>query len=109
MLQSLDAFRPNHVAQGDFVAERKMQLRRLGVRSERQLQQQALYLWFGRDLDGFKFEPTHSGGTAGDSKGFQPNGSAFTIPLSSTADELGAALRKAFSLCTTIYERPANT
>ena len=58
-------------------------------------------------LNGFEFEPTHNGGTAGDSKGFQPNGCAFTIPLSSRSDELGAALRKAFSLCTTIYERPS--
>jgi hypothetical protein len=107
LLQVLDAFIPNRAVPESYSTERKEHLRGIGVRSERELQQQALYCSVYRDIDGFRFEPTHNGGTKGDSKGFAPVSDSITNAPSSTADELGAALCRAFALCTIIYDRPA--
>jgi len=101
VLKSLKDFRAHIAAPDDFAAHRKKQLLALGFGSERQLQRQALYCSFTLGPEGFKFEPTHNGGASGDSKGFQPNGAAFTLPLLSSVAEIGAALRRSFSLCTT--------
>lgn len=106
MLTVLNAFRPSHLVPEDFASVRKAQLRAMGVRSERQLQQQALCCEFSRGLDAYDFMPTHNGGTAGNKQGFQPNNNQFSIPLSSSEAELGDAIRRAFSLCTSIYQVP---
>ncbi len=108
VLKSLKAFRTRIAAPANFAAHRKKQLLALGFSSERKLQLQALYCSFTLGSEGFKFEPTHNRGASGDSKGFQPNGSAFTLPLLSSADEIGEALRRSFSLCTTSNQPPAS-
>src|SRR5262249_20779641 len=107
VLQSLSSFQLDYEP-SDYQAIRKQQLQTFGVRSEADLHKQALHCAFVQKPDGFHFEPSHNGGSRGDDKGFRPLSEAnFSQPLSSTPAELGAALRKAFSLCTTINERPA--
>jgi hypothetical protein len=109
VLKSLKDFRAHLAAPDDFAAHRKKQILALGFGSERQMQRQALYCSVTLGPEGFKFEPTHNGGASGDSKGFQPNGSALTLPLSSSAAAIGAALRRSFSLCTTSLQPPVST
>ncbi len=106
VLQSLDDFQ-FPFDPPDYQAIRKNQLKAFGVRSETELHAQALHCSFVRRPEGFQFEPSHNGGSRGDEKGFRPLPEAnFTLPLTSTPSELGAALRKAFSLSTTVNDRP---
>lgn len=76
----------------------------VGVKSNAQLQRAAVCVGISQ-AGALEFEPTHNGGTSGDAKGFQPI--ARTEPLRLPADapraDIGAALMKAFSLCTTVY------
>lgn len=83
--------------------EHKAQLKELGFRSNRQFQQEVICCLCIRDALTYKLTPTHNGGTSGDSKGFQPVYPTIELPLTITPLELGAALRQALALCTTIY------
>jgi hypothetical protein len=75
----------------------------VGVKSIAQLQRSALYVGILQS-DAIEFYPTHNGGTAGDKKGFQPlAGEPLRVSVSASAGEIGDALMRAFSLCTTIY------
>lgn len=101
LLKSLQCFRINRPAPDSFAVNRKKQLKALGFSSDRKLQQRSLYCTCKRSAEGFRFEPTFNGGTTGEAKGYQSNGTAFVLPLGSSASELGAALRRCFSLSTT--------
>jgi hypothetical protein len=79
-------------------------LRGVGAKSHKQLQQTSINCGILERPGRLDFEPTHNGGTSGDSKGFQPiSGTRFGIALDASPAEIGAALLKGFDLCTTIY------
>ena len=83
-------------------------VRGVGAKSHKQLQETSISCKI-RELDGqLEFEPSHNGGTSGDTKGFRPvPGSQFSLPANSTPAEIGAALLRCFALCTTIYDDAA--
>ena len=100
---SLDAFRIQRDMPG---AEevRKSWLAGMGVKSNAEIQRTALCVGISQAA-ALEFEPTHNGGTASDSKGFQPIPGVEPLRVSTDSPpaEIGAALLKAFSLCTTVY------
>jgi hypothetical protein len=76
-----------------------------GVRSNKELQEQAMYCVIEQYEAGYIITPTHNGGTRGNSKGFQflPV-EAFRLSSTCKQDELGTSLLKAFKKCTSIYD-----
>src|SRR5580765_1716354 len=77
------------------------------ARSHKQLQESSVSCSIMERDGQLEFQPSHNGGTSGDTKGFQPvSGAQFTLPADSAPAEIGTALARCFALCTTIYERP---
>jgi hypothetical protein len=77
----------------------------LGAKSERQLQRASLYCGISDYGDHLEFEPSHNGGTSGDTRGFAPLGDRMLrLPGDTPSEQLGEAMRRAFALCSTIYE-----
>jgi hypothetical protein len=75
-----------------------------GVRSIKELHEQAMYCVIEQDETGYIITPTHNGGTRGNSKGFQflPV-EAFSLSSTCKPDELGSSLFGAFKKCSSIY------
>lgn len=80
-------------------------VRGVGAKSHKQLQENSISCSI-KELDGWlEFQPSHNGGTRGDTKGFQPiSGTQFSLAADSAPAEIGTALVRCFALCTTIYE-----
>jgi len=77
----------------------------LRAKSERQVQQTSVYCGISDYGDHLEFEPSHNGGTSGDTKGFAPLvDRKFSLPDDAPSERLGEALRRALTLCSTIYE-----
>ena len=76
----------------------------MGVKSNAQLQRQSLNVGIEQAGD-IAFHPTHNGGSAGDTKGFQTiaGQEVVRVPTDAAPAEITAALLKAFSLCTSVY------
>ena len=71
-----------------------------GVKSEKAFQQGARSLSAERGAQGFRIEPSRNGGTKGDLKGFEPLPElSLSLPLTSSAETLGAAIRACFEKC----------
>ena len=100
---SLDAFRTQR-DMPNAKELRKSFLAGMGVKSNAQLQRTAICVGISQGA-GLEFEPTHNGGTTGDSKGFQPipGLEPLRVSIDSLPAEIGAVLLKAFSLCTSVY------
>lgn len=72
-----------------------------GVSSMLALHRKASLVHVHQLEDGLSVEPTHNGGTKGDTKGFCPVDNANTkLPRDCTAHQLAEAIRQAFSRCT---------
>jgi hypothetical protein len=101
---SLEGYRSEIARPSDWKQLRVSFVEGLGAKSHRQLQQYAIncrIVEWERELE---FQPTHNGGTKGDSKGFQPiSGTSFMVAAGATAAEIGTALVRGFDLCTTTY------
>jgi len=81
-------------------------VRGVGARSHRKLQETSVCCGIAECRDRIEFEPSHNGGTSGDTKGFQPIPDAkISISANSTPIEIGTALFEGFARCTTIYEQ----
>ena len=77
---------------------------RMGAKTQAALQRGTLYVGLMTAGGVIEFSPTHNGGTAGDEKGFQPNGNAaVTMTVGASAGEIAEGLGKAFGLCTSVY------
>jgi hypothetical protein len=71
-----------------------------GVRSEKAFQLGARSLSIERGAQGFRIEPSRNGGAKGDAKGFEPLPElSVSLPLTSSAETLGAAIRACFERC----------
>ena len=100
----LHSYRPEMPDPADFKKVREDFVRNMGVKSNKRLQETSINCGLRAENGTIKFEPTHNGGTSGDSKGFQAtSGTAFSIPSGGNDAELGNALLRAFDLCTSIY------
>jgi len=78
----------------------------LRAKSERQLQQTSVYCGISDYIDRIEFEPSHNGGTSGEGRGFAPSiDRKFALMASASPKQLGAALCRAFTLCSTIYDQ----
>lgn len=97
-------FRPDAPDPADFKQVTADFVRGVGAKSHKQLQETAISCSI-KELDGqLEFQPSHNGGTSGDTKGFQPiSGAQFSLPANSSPADIGAALLRCFDLCTTIY------
>lgn len=93
------------VAKMDMQAVMKPLLRAARVRSWRRFVQQAVCCNITYEpSQGFQIDPTHNGGTRGDSKGFQFRPSRRIVVASeAAAEELGSALLRGFEACTSVY------
>jgi hypothetical protein len=75
-------------------------LKAAGVKSEKAFQLGARSLTAEREAQGFRIEPSRNGGAIGDSKGFEPLPElSMSLPLTSNAEALGAAIRACFERC----------
>jgi hypothetical protein len=101
----LEGYRPDAPQPADWKQVTTAFVRGLGAKSNKQIQESSICCGI-RDQEGqLVFEPTHNGGTSGDAKGFQPITQArVSVRADAPATEIGAALLRAFDLCTTIYE-----
>jgi hypothetical protein len=80
-------------------------IRNIGVKSHKKLQESSIFCGIEEQNGKIEFVPSHNGGTSGDTKGFQAiSGAKISLAANSATDEIGTALLKGFSLCTTIYE-----
>jgi hypothetical protein len=71
-----------------------------GVKSERAFALGARSLSAEREAQGFRIEPSRNGGASGDAKGFAPLPElGMSLPLTSSAETLGAAIRACFERC----------
>jgi hypothetical protein len=71
-----------------------------GVRSERAFQLSARGIGVERLASLFRLEPTRNGGAKGAAKGFEPLPElALSLPLASSAEELGRAVHACFERC----------
>ena len=72
-------------------------IRGVGTKSHKKLQEGSIHCGI-RERDGkIEFEPSHNGGTSGDTKGFQPiSGAKVSLPANSDPAEIGTALLKRF-------------
>jgi len=74
-------------------------LKAAGARSQRAFQSGSRYVYVERDGRTLRLEPSRNGGTKGDEKGFHPLPElAASLPLDSSAEAIGAALRAALDL-----------
>jgi len=72
-----------------------------GVGSERAFQLNASSVTVDRAAEFVRIEPSHNGGTEGNTKGFAPLPDlSASIPSKSSAEEIGAAVRTCFARCT---------
>lgn len=71
-----------------------------GVKSEKAFHSGTRSVTVERGSDAFRIEPSHNGGSTGDSKGFQglPNLSS-SAPLDLSATELAAEIRRCLGKC----------
>jgi hypothetical protein len=100
----LHAYRPEVPEPADFKQVTADFVRGMGVKSNKRLQETSIYCGLRQKEDGIEFAPNHNGGTAGDTKGFQPiEGATFVIPAEASDGEFGAALLRGFDLCTSIF------
>jgi hypothetical protein len=75
-------------------------LKAAGVKSEKAFQSGARSLTVDRVDQALRIEPSRNGGTKGESKGFEPLPKLSTsLPLTSTAEKLGSAIRAALEMC----------
>lgn len=82
-------------------------VRGVGAKSHKKLQETSICCGINEQDGKIEFKPTHNGGTSGDSKGFQPIAAEkISLPSNASTTEIGSALLKAFSLCTTVYAQP---
>jgi len=80
-------------------------VRGVGAESHKQLQMTSISCNISERDGRLEFQPNHNGGTSGDTKGFQPiSGTQFSLAANSSPAEIGAALIRCFSLCTSIYD-----
>jgi hypothetical protein len=76
----------------------------IGVKTNKKLQETSVCCGINEKDSAIVFEPSHNGGTSGDTRGFQPITNAkIVISAKATDAEIGAALQKSISLCTTVY------
>lgn len=76
-------------------------LRAAGVRSEKAFQTGARSLTVERQGHTIRIVPSRNGGSSGDVKGFHSLPElGMSVPLDSSVDELGAAVRACFERCT---------
>jgi hypothetical protein len=74
-------------------------LKAAGVRSQKAFQTGSRFVHVEREGRTLRIEPSHNGGTKGDDKGFNPlPGLALSLPLDSTAEAVGSAVRAALDV-----------
>jgi hypothetical protein len=81
----------------------KQYLKSMGVKSNAELQRAAKYqVHIAEQSQNIELHPRHNGGASGDTKGYRPipGLSPLTVTVAAPPAEIGAALLKAFSLCT---------
>jgi hypothetical protein len=83
---------------------RRAFVRGVGAKSHQQLQQTAVKCGIYVREERIEIEPTHNGGTRGDTKGFMPiMESLVTVARDASPEEVGAALIQGFDLCTSVF------
>ncbi len=105
VLTALAGFRPDMPDPTDFKQVTADFVRGVGAKSHKQLQESSISCGIAEREGRLEFQAHHNGGTSGDAKGFQPiPGAQFSVAVNSSVTEIGTALMRCLSQCTTIYD-----